>query len=101
MPKTFEIEGKVWKYEGPAGWYFIHVDKAVSAEIFRLTKGKKKVGFGFIPVSAALGSSEWETAIFPSKGHEYLLAIKGSIRKKEGVVLNDIIQVKLTLKETE
>lgn len=97
MSKKFAIRGKVWKYEGPAGWFFIYIDKEISKEIIELTKGKKKVGFGFIPVQATLGKSTWDTALFPSKDKKYLLAIKGSIRKKEAVFEGDTIDVELTL----
>lgn len=103
--KKFAIRGKVWKYEGPAGWFFIYIDKEISGEILELmkgrkkvvTEGKKKAGFGFIPVQAKLGKSVWDTAIFPSKEKKYLLAIKGSIRKKEAIFEGDTIDVELTL----
>jgi len=102
MSKTFAVRGKVWKYEGPAGWFFVYIDKEISKEILELTKevkkvatGKKKAGFGFIPVQAKLGKSVWDTAIFPSKDKTYLLAIKGSIRKKEGVLEGETVDVQL------
>ncbi|MDD5083377.1 MAG: DUF1905 domain-containing protein [Candidatus Moranbacteria bacterium] len=97
MPKVFEVKGEVKKHEGKAGWLFIHIDKEISAEIFRLTKGMKKVGFGFIPVQAKLRTSTWDTAIFPGRDHRYLLAIKRSIGRVENTNEGDRIDVRLTL----
>jgi hypothetical protein len=99
MSKEFEVKGVVQKHEGKAGWLFIHIDKEVSAEIFRLTKGVKKAGFGFIPVQAKIGRSTWDTAIFPGKDHRYLLAIKRSIGRVENTNEGDTIDVQLTLPE--
>jgi hypothetical protein len=102
MSKEFEVKGEVRKHEGKAGWLFIYINKEISAEIFRLTKdirmeSVKKVGFGFIPVRAILGKSTWETAIFPNKEHKYLLALKQSICRVEGVHEGDIVEMRLAL----
>jgi acetylornithine/succinyldiaminopimelate/putrescine aminotransferase len=97
MTKVFEVKGEVQKHTGKAGWLFVYIEKEISAEIFRLTKGVKKVGFGFIPVQAKLGRSTWDTAIFPSKDHRYLIAIKRSIGRVENTKEGDLIDVQLTL----
>ncbi len=99
MPKTFDFKGRVWKHDGPAGWLFVYVEKFISTEILALTKGKKKVGFGFIPIQATLGRSTWDTAIFPNKERKYLLAIKRSIGRVENTKEGDIVDVRLTIPE--
>jgi hypothetical protein len=96
MKKPFVIEGKVWKYEGPAGWYFVYVDRKISEEIAALP-GKKKVGWGFVPVRATLGSTTWSTTLFPTKEKEYLLAIKAAVRNKEAVFEDDEVKVSFVL----
>jgi hypothetical protein len=96
MPKTFVTEGKVWKYEGPAGWYFVYVDKKVSEEIAGMP-GKKRVGWGFVPIRATIGETAWTTTLFPTKEKDYLLAIKADVRRKEGVDEGDMVRVSFVL----
>lgn len=95
-PGTFRIKGKVWRYPGPAGWYFVNTGKKVAADI-RFLEGLYKVGWGYVRVSAKVGHTRWETTLFPSKQHGYLLAIKASVRKQEEIAEGDILQVEFTL----
>ena len=45
-------------------------------------------------VTAKLGSSEWQTAIwFDMKQDTYLLPLKAKIRKQENVVIGEDVQV--------
>lgn len=90
------FEGKVWRYEGPAGWYFVYVDEKVSKEILG-TADKKKVGWGFVPIQATLGDTTWTTTLFPTKEKEYLLAIKAKVRRKEGVNEGDAVKISFVL----
>lgn len=93
MQKTFIIKGKVWKYDGPAAWHFVYIDKEIAQEVKKSFTGKK-VGFGFIPVSATVGKTTWETAIFPNKKeNNYLIALKGSIRRKECIYEGDSVTI--------
>ena len=97
MRKTFTIEGEVVRYPGPGGWYFIEADKEISDEL-RKSAHTKKVGWGYIKVTAKLGETAWETTLFPTKkSGPYLLAIKTDVRKREGVHAGDKITVELTL----
>lgn len=97
MSKNFAFTGKVWKYEGPAGWYFVYVDEKVSEEIRQISSGVKKVGFGFIPVHATIGETSWKTTLFPTKEGPYLVAIKAGIRKKERVGEGDEVKISFNL----
>jgi hypothetical protein len=84
------IKGKVWRWEGPAGWYFVYVNEKLSRQIKDSTK-TKKVGFHFVRVKATIGKTSWNTTLFPTKDGPYLLAIKADVRKKEGVEEGDSI----------
>lgn len=85
------IRGKVWKYEGPAGWYFLSIDKKTSKRLD--TYKGRRVAWGYIPVRARVQNTEWNTTLFPSKGGLYLLAIKASVRKKEHIEEGDMVTV--------
>jgi hypothetical protein len=86
------IAGKIWKYPGPAGWYFVSVSNEDSDRL----KAEKRInppGYGYVPVTATLGATSWRTTLFPSKDGPYLLAIKSSVRAKERVSEGDDVEV--------
>lgn len=94
--KTYKISAKVWIYPGNAAWHFISLDKKTSTLINLEHKGPR-AGWGSIPVSVSLGSSVWNTSIFWSKEGMYLLPLKASVRKKEGVFVDDKIMLSFSL----
>lgn len=91
MISRFRVIGKVWKYPGAAGWFFVSVDKITSARL-KAYKGKR-IAWGYIPVSATLGKTEWKTTLFPSKEGPYLLALKAHVRKKELIDEGDRVSI--------
>ncbi len=93
---TETVKGKVWKYPGPGGWYFVTLGKTVSARIRKMNQSHRR-GFGSIHVKATIGATEWKTSIFPTKEGTYLLAIKAEVRKKEGIEEGDNVTVRVTL----
>ncbi|MEK7509478.1 MAG: DUF1905 domain-containing protein [Patescibacteria group bacterium] len=105
--KSFEIKGKVWRYEGPGGWYFVYVPEALSRRIKDAARnpgraGKKKGGFHFVRIKATIGKTSWNTSLFPTSGKgggagPYLLAIKADVRHKEGIAEGDAVKVQCSL----
>jgi hypothetical protein len=86
------ISGKIWRYPGSAGWFFL----SVSDEDSKRLKAEKRInrtGYGFVPVTASLGATSWRTTLFPSKEGPYLLAIKSAVRAKERVAVGDDVDV--------
>jgi len=94
-PTTISIRGEVWRYDGPAGWYFVSLDHAASAQI-DLIGHLERVGFGYVKVVATLGETEWQTTLFPDADGFYLLAIKAAVRKIEDVEEGDTIDLTLS-----
>lgn len=89
----FTVRGKVWRYAGPGGWFFVSLAKKQAAQL-RATPGIGKVAWGYIPVTARVGQTEWRTTLFPSrKDATYLIAIKADVRKREGIVAGDTVRV--------
>lgn len=79
--ESITIEAALFKYEGPAAWYFIAADKKRSKVI--LSHQRKTSGWRSVPVKVTIGKSTWNTSFFPTKGGIYLLPIKAGIRKAE------------------
>ena len=78
-----------------AGWHFVTVDEKNSKNI-KEKCGKVRRGFGSIPVEVTVGETNWKTSIFPNKDGTYVLPIKASVRKKEGIFDDDTISLTLS-----
>ncbi len=91
----YVFSSKLWKYQGPAGWHFVSLPKALSKEIRTHLKWQEE-GWGRLKALAKAGQSEWETAIwFDSKQNTYLLPLKADIRKKEHLKTGDTQRIEI------
>jgi hypothetical protein len=90
----FSIKGKIWRYPGEAGWFFVSLGKKESAQI-KWMEGIKKVGLGYVCVQAQVGKTKWKTTLFPTKAGPYLIAIKAIVRKKEALQAGDMVTIKI------
>jgi hypothetical protein len=54
-------------------------------------------GFGSLKVVATIGETRFSTSVFPSKELGWMLPIKASVRKAEGIVEGDLVKVELEL----
>jgi hypothetical protein len=98
MKHVFEFSAQVFPYPGMAAWRFVALPQALSAEI-KTRFGKIKKGWGSIPVLVTVGKTVWETSIFPDKkSQSYLLPMKLEVRKKEGVMDGDVINLCLRVR---
>jgi Domain of unknown function (DUF1905) len=94
-----EFSGTLWKWHGDAAWYFISLPEECYDEL-RLVSQAPKKGFGSIRVEVTIGSSAWNTSIFPdSKTKTYLLPIKKLVRINENLDDNSKIKVNLRIIE--
>ncbi len=98
--RTFSIHGKVWRYPGPAGWFFLNTGPKVAEEI-RFFDDIGKVGWGYIKVTAQIGGTRWDTTLFPTKEKDFLLAIKAQIRKSERIEEGKVLDAFITLPPPE
>ena len=94
----FGFKERVWIWPGgTAAWHFVNVPKDISEKI-KKKYGANARGWGSLRVSAKLGKSTWQTSIFPDKrSGTYLLPMKASIRKTEGVYDGDLVNLKCEL----
>jgi hypothetical protein len=90
----------VWIYPGDAAWHFVTLERTLADKVREWEKGKPRRGWGAVRVAAKLGKSAWETSIFPVKQDgTYILPIKASVRKAEGVLAGDVFSIALTIGE--
>lgn len=89
----YEFPAEVWQYAGSGGWYFVSLPLDLAAEIRENLKWQEE-GWGRMKVTAEIGASRWDTAIWFDKNRKtYLLPLKAEIRKKEGLKAEERIRV--------
>jgi hypothetical protein len=105
---TYTITNVLWTWtsENRRGTYhFISVIGDVVKEIHdhaaiaRIELGlSTKGGWGAVKVEATIGETVWRTSIFPGIDENgYVLAVKASVRKAEGIKEGDEVACKLEL----
>lgn len=99
MKKKFTFRVRIWLYPGAsASWHFVSVPKAQSASI-KKSFGSVARGWGSLPVTVTIGETTFATSIFPDKkSGMYLLPLKASVRKAEGLFAEDMVTVHCALR---
>ena len=92
---TFTDEVFPWDDEGPS-WRFIRVPQDVADDIRGLPIEPRRSGT--VGVQARIGETSWSTSLFPEKSSgSYLLAVKKSVREREGIDDGDVVAVELVV----
>jgi hypothetical protein len=97
--KIYTIRAQMWLYPGEQGnWHFVTIPKATTQTIRTLHAASAR-GWGSLPVSATIGKTTWHTSIFPdTKSSTFLLPIKASVRRAEGLETGDTLRLGLTIR---
>lgn len=97
MTGTFHFSAPLWKYPGADGWHFVSLPAEIADDIDQLTVGVRH-GFGSVRVAVTVGSTSWQTSIFPdSKAGTYMLPIKKAVRTAEHLSPGDTVDTHLQL----
>ena len=89
------FSGEIFFWRGPAPWYFVMVPEDESVDLEAVSE-EVSYGWGMIPVTAQIGRTEWETALFP-KDERYVVPLKAAVRRAEQIELGDVVAVQLTV----
>lgn len=92
--KKFEVEGKVWRWQGESPWHFVYVNEKTSRQIRDMKRAGRN---GLVRIQATIGKTSWSTSLFPTKDGPYLIAIKAEVRRAEGVGDGDKVEIECTL----
>jgi hypothetical protein len=96
---SYAFRAKLWIWQGKAAWYFISLPAKVSREIQLVDAGPRRAGFGALRVEATIGTSTWQTSIFPSTPlNGYLLPVKAGIRKQQNLLEGKAVSVQLVVR---
>jgi Domain of unknown function (DUF1905) len=85
----------MWFWRGPAPWYFITVPEEECGAL-ETASAFVTYGWGMIPVTAQVGATGWKTSLFPKDGR-YIVPVKASVRKAEGLEVGDLVVVSLAV----
>jgi hypothetical protein len=93
----YSFQATAWKHKSPTGWHFVTLPTLLSKQI-RARHGLDEEGWGRLKAIAKTGKSEWNTALWhDTHAGSYLLPIKSSVRKAEGIAINDHLRVMLLI----
>jgi hypothetical protein len=90
-----QFSGELWFWQGPAPFHFVTVPASHSTEL-RRAAGLVSYGWGVVPVTARIRDTTWQTSLFPKDGG-YVVPIKTSVRRAEGLELGDMVTIRLTV----
>jgi hypothetical protein len=92
---NLEFSGDMWFWKGPAPFHFITVPDEECGEL-QAASSLVTYGWGMIPVTAQIGATGWKTSLFPKDGR-YIVPVKDSVRKAEGLEVGDMVTVRLAV----
>ncbi len=96
MSFSYSFKARIWVYIGTAArWHFVGVPKRMSAQ-FKRRYGRVSRGWNSLPVEVAVGEVVWRTSVFyDSKTATYLLPIKADVRRRAGLVGDQMVSLNL------
>lgn len=90
------ITGEIWFWRGPSPYHFVTVPPDEAREL-KAISGLVTYGWGMIPVTARIGTTEWATSLFPKNG-SYLVPIKDGVRIPNGLASGDVVTIELEVR---
>lgn len=92
----YEFEAILWRWRDDGAWHFVTLPEDVTDDID--DRLPLRAGFGSVRVEVSVGTSTWQTSIFPSKGlGSFILPVKKAVREAQGCTEGDRIRVRLTI----
>ncbi|HEX7003520.1 MAG TPA: DUF1905 domain-containing protein [Trueperaceae bacterium] len=87
------FSGTIWYWRGPAPFYFVTVPPD-ECEVLQAASRFVTYGWGMIPARVRVGSTEWETSLWPKEGL-YVVPLKASVRKAENLAEGQDVELRL------
>lgn len=91
-----EFSGELWYWRGPSPFHFITVPEEACVGL-RAMSALVSYGWGMIPARVNIGTSQWDTALFPKDGR-YVVPVKDAVRIAEGLSVGDAVTVRVVVR---
>ena len=92
MIKFFVVSGRVSKFPGRGGWFYVDVPKKFMKKL-----KEQRSRWGMYPIKVKVGNTSWKTKLMMKKGGDFFVALKVNVREKEKITKGKIIKVNVTL----
>ena len=94
MQHTFLAELWLWDARKSDSWTFFTLPADASEDLRDVVEPGR--GFGSIRVEVSIGTSTWQTSVFPDKHSGcYVLPVKAPVRKAQSIAAGDQVDVAL------
>jgi Domain of unknown function (DUF1905) len=103
--QSWSLTAPLWIWKGKdangaptaTSWYFLTIGGEAAAQI-RAAGAGRSTGWGMVKVRAIIGSTEFETSLFPNKSEaSFMLPVKATVRKAEKIADGDAVAVTIML----
>lgn len=79
----YEFTADLWEWAARPNWFFVAVPEDATDDI-DAEFGSRAAGWGSIKVEVNVGSTTWETSMFPDEQRGcFVLPVKASVRRAE------------------
>jgi hypothetical protein len=92
---SFELQGTVIEWRGPAPFYFLPTPPEVTAEIEAI-KSAVTYGWGVVPARVSIGGITVTTSLIPREGC-FFVPLKDAVRKPNEISAGDEISLLLEI----
>jgi hypothetical protein len=89
------FSAEVWYWKGPSPFHFVTVPAAGCRDL-KAASSVVSYGWGMIPVKARIGSTTWDTSLWPKDG-AYIVPLRLSARKAQRIEVGDRIKIQLSV----
>jgi hypothetical protein len=92
------FRARVWEHspDAPGSWHFLTVPAELSDDL--VLEAGPRAGFGSIRVEVTIGSTAWQTSVFPDAASGgFVLPVKKQVRDAEGLVAGSGCEVTLVV----
>ncbi len=98
---VYEFSAELWLWDArkPDSWTFVTVPADESEAIRESTMQRPRAGFGSVRVTVTIGSTSWQTSVFPDKAGSYVLPIKKQVRRSEEIEAGDMVTVRIEVED--
>jgi hypothetical protein len=99
MTSPIEFVAEVWQWDSRKSdsWFFVSLPPDLADDI-DAEHGHRAKGFGSLRVEVRIGTTTWQTSIFPdTKKATYVLPLKKAVRTNEGLKNGSKADVILTV----
>lgn len=94
---TYSFTAELWEWTAKASWFFVNLPEDHADDIEE-RYGRRAAGFGSVRVDVTIGSTNWQTSIFPStENATYVLPLKKAVRVAEGLEPGSSADIELTV----